>query len=149
MRKPVPELAGQNVGLPPVGMKNPASAMQSVIVVEAVFEPVPELEGQAVHAAADAAFSLYVPEAHAATELPLPVYPAFARQSFNAEEPVPEPVPELEGQSMHAAADAVISLYVPEVQADTELPLPVYPASARQSFSSPEDARLLLLEGQV
>ena len=51
-------------------------------------------------------------------------------------------------QSVHAAADAAVSLYVPEVQADTELPLPVYPASARQSFSSPEDAGLLLLEGQ-
>ena len=50
---------------------------------------------------------------------------------------------------MHAIFDAAVSLYVPETHADTELPLPVYPASARQSFSSPEDARLLLLEGQV
>ena len=97
VRDPVPELAGQEVqevGLPPVGMKKPASAMQSVIVVEAVSEPVPELEGQPVHAIADAAVSLYVPEAHAATELPLPVYPASARQSFNAAEPESEPVPE-------------------------------------------------------
>ena len=52
-------------------------------------------------------------------------------------------------QSVHAAADAAVSLYVPEAHAATVLPLPVYPASARQSFSSPEDAGLLLLEGQV
>ena len=86
VRDPVPEFAGQKVGLPPVGMKKPASAMQSAIVVEAVFEPVPELEGQAVHAIADTAVSLYVPEVHAATALPLPVYPAFARQLFSSPE---------------------------------------------------------------
>ena len=49
---------------------------------------------QAVHSAADAAVSLYFPEAHAGTALPRPVYPASARQSINAVEPVPEPVPE-------------------------------------------------------
>ena len=103
---------------------------------------------QPVHSTAEAAVCLYFPETHAATELPPPVYPAFARQSFNAEQPVSEPVPEWEGQSVHAAADAAVSLYVPEAQADTELPLPVYPASARQSFSSPEDAGLLELDGQ-
>ena len=47
---------------------------------------------QPVHAASEAAASLYVPVVHAATELPLPVYPASARQSINAVEPVPEPV---------------------------------------------------------
>ena len=148
MRDPVPELAGQKVGLPPVGMKKPASAMQSVIVVEAVSEPVPELEGQSMHAAADVVFSLYVPKLHAETVLPRPVYPASARQSINSVEPVSEPVPEWDGQSVHAIFDAAVSLYVPEVHAATELPLPVYPASARQSFSSPEDAGLLLLDGQ-
>ena len=51
-------------------------------------------------------------------------------------------------QAVHTAAAAASSLYVPEVHAATLLPLPVYPASARQSFSSLEDAGLLLLEGQ-
>ena len=95
-----------------------------------------------MHSTAEAAVCLYFPETHAATELPPPVYPAFARQSFNAEQPVPEPVPEWEGQSVHVAADAAVSLYVPEVHAATELPLPVYPASARQSLSALEAAGL-------
>ena len=43
---------------------------------------------------------------------------------------------------MHSAADAAVSLYVPETHADTELPLPVYPASARQSLSALEAAGL-------
>ena len=103
MRDPVPELAGQNVGLPPVGIKKPASAMQSVIVVDPVSEPVPELEGQAVHAAADAATSLYIPELHAATALPLPVYPAFARQLFSSPEDAGLLL--LEGQSRQSVGD--------------------------------------------
>ena len=45
-------------------------------------------------------------------------------------------------QFVHAAADAAVSLYVPGVHADTEPPLPVYPASARQSFSAFEAAGL-------
>ena len=102
-----------------------------------------------MHAIADAAVCLYVPETQAAIELPLPVYPASATQSSNEVEPVLEPVPEWEGQSVHAISDAAVSLYVPEAHAVTELPLPVYPASVRQSFSSPEDAGLLLLDGQV
>ena len=52
-------------------------------------------------------------------------------------------------QSVHSAADAAVSLYVPEVHADTELPLPVYPASARQSFSAFEAAGLVEWAGQV
>ena len=95
-----------------------------------------------MHSAADAVVSLYVPGVHAATELPLPVYPASARQSFNTVECVPEPVPEWDGQSVHAIFDAAVSLYVPEVHAATELPLPVYPASARQSLSASEAAGL-------
>ena len=50
---------------------------------------------------------------------------------------------------MQSAADAAVSLYVPEAHADTELPLPVYPASARQSLSAFEAAGLFELAGQV
>ena len=52
-------------------------------------------------------------------------------------------------QAVHSAADAAVSLYVPETHADTELPLPVYPASARQSFSAFEAAGLVEWAGQV
>ena len=106
----------------------PALALQSVAAVEPVAEPVPELEGQPVQATADVIVSLYLPEVHAATELPLPVYPAPALQSITVVEPVPEPVSELEGQSVQATADGVVSLYFPEEHAATEFPLPVYPA---------------------
>ena len=45
-------------------------------------------------------------------------------------------------QPVHAAADAAVSLYVPATHADTEIPLPVYPASARLSLSAFEAAGL-------
>ena len=77
---------------------------QAVIAVEPVFALyVPG--AQSVHAAADTIAILYFPKAHAVTELPLPVYPASALQSANLVEPVSEPVPEWEGQSVHSSAE--------------------------------------------
>ena len=46
---------------------------------------------------------------------------------------MPLPVPELDGQSVQAASLFADALYVPAGQADTLLPPPLYPASARQS----------------
>jgi hypothetical protein len=103
---------------------------------------------QSEQAIEDADASLYFPTAHGDRFPTVPVYPASARQSLNAVEPVSEPVPELDGQSVHATAVAA-SLYFPEAQAVTEFPLPVYPASARQSLSAFEAAGLFELAGQV
>ena len=77
--------------------------------------------------------ALYVPAAQADTLPPLPVYPASARQSDKAAWAVAAPVPELAGQLVQLSALAATALYVPAGQADTLPPLPVYPASARQS----------------
>ena len=46
---------------------------------------------------------------------------------------VAAPVPELVGQLVQLSALYADALYVPAAQADTLPPLPVYPASARQS----------------
>ena len=86
-----------------------------------------------VQAATLFAEALYVPAEHADTLPPLPVYPASARQSVRATLPVPLPVPELDGQSVQAASLFADALYVPAAHADTLLPLPLNPASARQS----------------
>ena len=93
----------------------------------------PEWAGQLSQAATLFAKALYVPAEHAATSAPLPVYPASARQSARASLPVPLPVPELDGQSVQAASLFADALYVPAAHADTLLPLPLNPASARQS----------------
>ena len=79
------------------------------------------------------ATALYVPAAQADTLPPLPVYPASARQSDKADWAVAVPVPELAGQLVQLSALVAAALYVPAAQADTLSPLPVYPASARQS----------------
>ena len=51
-------------------------------------------------------------------------------------------------QLLHAAADEAMLLNVPAAQADTLDPLPVYPASAVQSFKESDAARLAELSGQ-
>ena len=113
----------------------PASAVQVDSAVEPVEPPVPELVGQLVHEAAPVTV-LNVPAAQAATELPTPVWPASARQSVAAVLPVVLPVPELEGHAEHAAAEPAAALKVPAAQTVTELPTPVWPASARQSVAA-------------
>ena len=64
------------------------------------------------------------------------MYPASALQSDRASLPVLLPVPELDGQLVQASALCADVLYVPAPQADTCAPLPVNPASARQSDSA-------------
>ena len=56
---------------------------------------------QSVQAAGEAAVDLYFPFWQIATEFPLPVKPASARQSDSVMEPVIEPVPEFAAQSVH------------------------------------------------
>ena len=50
---------------------------------------------------------------------------------------------------MHAADDRASLLYVPASHTVTDDPLPVKPASARQSDRLDEPAALLLLDGQA
>ena len=52
-------------------------------------------------------------------------------------------------QPVHAADDRASLLYVPASHAVTDDPLPVKPASARQSDRLDEPAALLLLDGQA
>ena len=85
-------------GVPPFGPVNAAFATHAVTAVEPVAEAVPELLGQSEHASEEADCVLYLPATHAETLLPLPVYPAFARQSSTDVEAVSLPVPVLGGQ---------------------------------------------------
>ena len=64
--------------------------------------PVPELEGQAVQAADDAAVALKVPAAHAVTLPTTPVNPASARQSVRSSEP--SALPLFGGQASQVSA---------------------------------------------
>ena len=86
----------------------PLSALQPVIKVELVSEPVPELGGQAVGSPPG-----------------LPKKFASAKQLFKRVEPVVEPVPEFGGQSAHAVADSDSDLNLPEAQAEMASPRPV------------------------
>ena len=52
-------------------------------------------------------------------------------------------------QPVHAADERASLLYVPAAHAVTDDPLPVKPASARQSDTPDEPAALLLLDGQA
>ena len=94
------------------------------------------LSGFDIDESSGVSVAFQVPAAHGDTSLPLPVYPASALQSVRATLPVLLPVPELEGQSVQAASLFADTLYVPAAQADTLLPLPLNPASARQSDSA-------------
>ena len=102
---------------------------------------------QFVQAADETAVDLYLPATHADTLLPEPVYPASATQSDNETEATPW-VSLWGGQASQASLDIADSLYVDVGQADTLLPLPVYPASARQSDSWSDALGLLLCAGQ-
>ena len=95
--------------------------------------PVPELVGQVVQAAEEPVVALNVPAAQAATLEPDPVYPAAATQTVMAVEPVAAPVPELVGQAVQAAADAVVALNVSAAQGVTEPAEPVWPTLATQA----------------
>ena len=75
--------------------------------------------------------------------------PAMQRQSDSALDPVLTPVPELEGQAVQAAADAVTALKVPAAHTATLQPAPLKPESARQSASSSEPSALPLFDGQA
>jgi hypothetical protein len=88
-----------------------------------------ELAGHAEQATADAGTSLKVFASQEATLLPAPVYPASAKQSVTAVEPVETPVAELAGQSAHAALP-VESLKNPGSHWTQRPPSgPVYPLS--------------------
>ena len=107
--------------------------------------PVPELVGHAEHAAEPVAV-LNVPAPHAEGVPPLlPVNPAAATQAVIAVEPVVLPVPELVGQLVHAA-EPDATLKVAAAQAVTELPAPVWPASATQALSAVEPVVLPVAE---
>ena len=116
---------------PPAPVK-PASARQSPTASDPVALPVPEWEGQAVQARAEAGVALNVCAEHAATLPPVPVNPASARQSVSSSEPIELPVVELLGQLSHASDDAATALNVSMAHSETVLPAPVNPASARQ-----------------
>jgi len=129
--------AGQADTLPPLPVC-PASARQSDSALLPVLVPVPVLVGHSVQPTELFASALYDPTGQADTPLsPSPVYPASARQSVEASLPVLPPVPELEGQLVQASALCADVLNVPAPQAETCAPLPVNPASARQSDSAP------------
>ena len=102
-----------------------------------------------MQAAALYANALYVPAGQADTLPPLPVCPASAKHSDWALVPVFVPVPVLLGHAVQAAADVGVALNVPAMHADTLLPLPVYPASARQSLTAAECAGLCECAGQA
>ena len=53
------------------------------------------------------------------------------------------------GQASQAALDIVDDLYVPDKHGDTLVPLPVYPASARQALTAAECAGLCECAGQA
>ena len=112
---------------PPAPVK-PASARQSPTASDPVALPVPELEGQAVQATAEAEVALNVCTEQAATLLPAPVNPASARQSVSSSEPVVLPVVELLGQLPQASDDAAAALNVSMAHSETVLPEPVNPA---------------------
>ena len=164
--EPVPELAGHRTHemaldatalyvpaaqcdtLPPL-LVYPASARQSDKAAWAVATPVPEFAGQLVQLSALFADALNVPAGQADTLPPPPVYPASALQSVKAALAVFVPVPELDGQASQAALDIANDLYVPDKHGDTLVPLPVYPASARQALTAAECAGLCECAGQA
>ena len=117
---PVPLLDGQS------------SHVSDVCASDALYLPAT----QAVQSARSLAVSLNVPATQADTLVPLPVYPAFARQSVKAALPVLVPVPVLLGHGVQSAALLASALYDPAGHAATSAPLPVYPASARQSVKA-------------
>jgi hypothetical protein len=88
---------------PPSGPVYPAFATQALTAADADEPAVLELRGQLVHPADEVPAALYVLAAHADTLLPLPVYPALAKHELCATVPISVPVPELSGQSSHAA----------------------------------------------
>ena len=73
-----------------------------------------------------------MPATHLDTTLPLPVYPALAKQSCTSAEAAAVVVL-FSGQFAHVPDDSEAALYFPVVQACTPPPCPVYPASARQA----------------
>ena len=75
---------------------------------------------QLVHAAADEAVVLNVPDAQAVTLDPDPVYPASAMQSSSASDAAG--LPELVGQAPQSAVDRTSALNVLTVQAVTLAP---------------------------
>jgi hypothetical protein len=92
--------------------------------------------GHIKQAADDALSALNVPAKQGETMLPLPVYPASAKHPLSAT--VPVAVPELMGQSEHAAAP-VASLKASAKQAVKGPPSgPVYPAFATQAVAAVE-----------
>ena len=104
-----------------------------MLAVEAVTPPEPELLGHAEHFEAPKA-ALNVSAAHAVGVPPSsPVYPAVATQALITIEPVAASVPELFGQSEHAAAP-MAALKVSAAHA-VKLPPsgPVYPIVATQA----------------
>ena len=102
-----------------------------------------------MHAAAEGDVAFQVPAAHGDTSLPLPVYPAFAKQSRSSVEAVAA-VLVWSGQGVHVPFDRASALYVRAAHSVTPLPAPVYPAFARQSAESvvPASTVLLILFGQ-
>ena len=89
--------AGTGLG---VGAGVGASRKQSLSALDDARLLLPE--GQSVHGTPEATCSLYLPAAHAAISLPLPVYPASARQTELPSEPELEPtsLPELAGHAV-------------------------------------------------
>ena len=78
--------------------------------------------------------------------LPLPEYPASARQPLSDAEPAVFPVPELLGHAKHAAAP-VSDLKVSAAHGIGVIPFgPVYPASATHAMLDVEPVILLVVE---
>jgi hypothetical protein len=105
--------------------------------------PVPELVGQFVHADASADVALNVPMAHSVVLPPEPVKPTSAKQLVSKLAAVAPPVPELTGQSSHAAAP-VAALYVSATQSLHDDGGPVWPVPQpfEQSEMSSDPAAL-------
>ena len=114
----------------------PASAKHPDTSAKPDDEWFPVWGGHTLHGPELPPASLYVPGRHADTALPPPMCPASALQSAKASLAVLLPVPELDGHSVQAAALFANALNVPAGQADTLPPLPVYPASPRQSVKA-------------